>query len=301
MSYPRSPYDVDEPPPRSGGLGWLVFILPLVGLIGLLVVLLLAYWLTQGNEETIVDVQPSATASLTATASLSATASLTVTPTQTLTNTPTLTPTASPTPTDTFTPTATNTPTDTPTPTNTPTPTATPIPPSAVIAAIEREVWLETQRITLNLPDLSAEKEWAGIIPGTRRLKYNAYVTVTAGIDLELFGLSDVRVEGTTAYIALPPAQIKDCILNESASNYYDYKCSALGVGTFCGDLEDELRERAPREAARANHSETLQLAFDQAAEVVRELVETVGIEEVVINQQSAQRPLVAHGGTCVQ
>jgi hypothetical protein len=285
--YERSPYDDDPAPPPRRSRGAVVSLLLLVIMISCVLLL----WLLLGEDtqdNAIVDVQPSQTFTITASPSDTQTATGTFTPTTTFT------PTSSPTPTD------SPTPTSTPTPTNTPTPTATPIPPEAVIAIVDREAWLESNRILLNLPNLYAENEWPGILPGTRRLRYNAYVTITAGVDLELIGFDDIRIEGTTAYITLPPAQIKDCVLDETASSYFDRRCTAAGVvDAGCGGLEDDLREIARVEAARANHEIVLQDAFRNAAEVVQDLIEPLGLEEVIIEESQEPLPLVAQNGTC--
>jgi|GEM_PF-6110943 len=256
----------------------------LIGTLLATIVLLVAGLLyTTGNLEMIglgdtATPQPSFTPSQSPTASATPSATLTHTPSHTPTNTPTAT----------FTPTAT--------PTNTPTPT--PVPPSFVLSEIE-STWLETQR-EVRVYQLFAENTGTIFNIG-RSLRYEANVTVTAGIDLSLLTLDDIEVNGTTVTITIPQPQLRDCILDETTSRYYERNCDAAGVVDIgCGGLEAELRDQAPF-AALNDDENTIFLAdaYVEAAAFLQDLVQVTGIDQVIIQQSTDPLSIVSLGGTC--
>jgi hypothetical protein len=210
-----------------------------------------------------------------------------------------ITATPSDTPTSTATQTATST--ATPTPTVTPSPTPTPIPASVIIGAINQTAFLESARFVLNLPDLYAENEQPGILPGTRSLRYNANVTVTAGVDFALLTPANILVNGTTITVRLPSPQVRDCILDEASSSYYERNCDAAGVVDIgCGGLEEILRQNALIASTQADHQQILQEAHRSASEIVQKLVLTVaGVQQVVIERAPDPLPILSAGGTC--
>lgn len=167
------------------------------------------------------------------------------------------------------------------------------------ILGVRQEAWLETARELQQL-ELYAENDYPGILPGRRSLRYQALVTVTAGIDLQQMTADDFIVDGAVVTVVLPPAQLKDCILDEATSRYYDRSCSAAGmVDIGCGGLEEVLRQQAMQTAATENTDRLLEEAFASGAEYIQNLGRNFGFSEILIERQSAALPTVANGGTC--
>jgi hypothetical protein len=164
-----------------------------------------------------------------------------------------------------------------------------------IVLAVRQEAWLETIRETQAV-DVYAENEMPGVIPGKRSARYQAFVTVTAGVDLELVTEEDFVVDGQTVTITLPNAQLKDCILDQESSRYYDKSCTILG----CGGLEEVLLQSAMETAATQDRDRILEEAFNQAAEYVQNLGRNFGFSEVVIQRDSSLVSPVAEGGTCL-
>ncbi|MFP4322373.1 MAG: DUF4230 domain-containing protein [Anaerolineales bacterium] len=171
-----------------------------------------------------------------------------------------------------------------------------------LLQAIEQQGFLEGARANNNLPNIYASNEWPGLLPGRRSLRYNAFVTVTAGIDLENVSPQDIRTAGNTVTVVLPPAQVRDCILDEAASSYFDRRCSAIGVvDVGCGGLEAELRAQALIASATADHDVLLEDAFASGAEVIQNLLLGFdGVEQVVIQQAQVDTSRYSPAGTCV-
>jgi|GEM_PF-4247280 len=159
--------------------------------------------------------------------------------------------------------------------------------------------WLESYRQTQAI-DVYASNEWPGILPGRRSLRYLGFVTVTAGVDLDLLEEADITYEGETLVITLPQPQVRDCILDEQSSRYYDRQCSAAGVvDAGCGGLEDILRERALLTAATENTPYIFDEAQENAIERLGGFLTAVGVQSVRFEVSEVQIPLVAQTGTC--
>jgi hypothetical protein len=163
-----------------------------------------------------------------------------------------------------------------------------------MILAVRQEAWLETVRETQAL-DVYAEIGMPSPLPGTRSMRYQAFVTVTAGVDMELLQEDDFMADGTTLTVTLPNAQLKDCILDQDASRFYDRSCNLVG----CGNLEDILVSRALDAAATENTERLYQEAFENASEYLQDLGQNLGFEQVTVQRDSANLPPVAQGGTC--
>ena len=163
-----------------------------------------------------------------------------------------------------------------------------------IILAVRQEAWLETVRETQAL-DLQASNDMPGIIPGRRSLRYQAFVTVTAGVDLQQVNDADISAEGNNVSITLPHAQLKDCILDVDASRYYDSSCTLIG----CGGLESVLRNMAMETAATRDRERLLDEAWNNAAEEMQNFVQNLGFDQVQILQGTDFLGPVAEGGTC--
>jgi hypothetical protein len=163
-----------------------------------------------------------------------------------------------------------------------------------IILAVRQEAWLETVRETQAL-DLQASNDMPGVIPGRRSLRYQAFVTVTAGVDLEQVTDADIVADGNRITITLPHAQLKDCILDLESSRYYDSSCTVIG----CGGLETVLRDQAMQAAATQERDRLLAEAWNNAAEEMQNIGESFGADEVAIVQSTEFLGPVAEGGTC--
>lgn len=194
------------------------------------------------------------------------------------------------------------TPTITPSPTSTPTATPTPIPPRVIHTALRQQAWLETIRESAIFPDLYASEDRIG--PGTGRdsIRFNAVITITGGIDLDLFTEQDILVDGQTVTLRLPAPQIRDCILDEDKSFYYEENCTLAGVSTGgCTPLKDILRERAFEAVLDTDFSNLLEDAFSEAEDVISELIYNLGgVENVIIEQSTEEFSDFSEDGTCI-
>lgn len=157
-----------------------------------------------------------------------------------------------------------------------------------IIAAIDKEAWFEGARQTDNIPQLTITKPWpVDTITGDRSLRYNAFVEVTAGVDFELIDdvSSVIVVDGRNITITLPPPQVRECVLDETNSFYYDRQCEIVGVVSACGELEDELRQAAIAAAANADHEELLEEAFEETADFVKGIIRATNtkVEKITV------------------
>lgn len=172
-----------------------------------------------------------------------------------------------------------------------------------IVQKVEQQAWIEGARKINEKYELHIKRDRPGPL-GTDSLRYDAYVTITAGVDLEWFTEEDIDIQGNNLVIYLPSPQIRDCILNEQDSRFHDDNCAIAGVipTGVCDDLEDELRMKAlsAASAADADHSELLSQAFEGASETVLKLVENIeGVEKVTIEQSPKEIPLFSSAGTC--
>ncbi len=147
---------------------------------------------------------------------------------------PATSPAAKPPPVVTNTPTPTRTPTPTPGPTNTPTPTPTdtPIPsPTPIIFDINELGRLETTECAMRtVIDLVNDPSnlWQRIV-GTDKLMLMAEGEVVAGFDLEKVDQKkDIRVQGTTVRITLPPPEILYSRIDNEKTYVYERRTGLL-------------------------------------------------------------------------
>jgi hypothetical protein len=146
-----------------------------------------------------------------------------------VTNTP-----AQPPPIVTNTPTATPTPSPTPGPTNTPspTPTNTPLPsPTPIIVDITELGRLETTEFAMRtVIDLEKDPSnlWEQLV-GSDTLMLIAEGEVVAGFDLQkVDSKKDVKVQGTTIKLTLPPPEILYSRIDNEKSYVYERKTGLL-------------------------------------------------------------------------
>jgi hypothetical protein len=156
------------------------------------------------------------------------------------------------------------------------------------------EAWLETVRETQAL-DLQASNEMPGDSLERHSMRYQAFVTVTGGIDLELMSADNFEIDGDSLTITLPQAQLRDCTLDIASSNYYDRNCRNAG----CGNLEAVLIEVALEAAATQETERLLQEAYEEAVAYMQDLSFISSFEVVTIQRSSEVLGPVATGGTC--
>jgi hypothetical protein len=77
-----------------------------------------------------------------------------------------------------------------------------------------------------------------------------AHGIVKAGVDLSRLGPDDLRVNGTTVIIVLPPAMITDAYLDDSQTKVIERKTGFLR--SFDKDLEQTVRQNAVDDLRRA-------------------------------------------------
>ncbi|MCL4303084.1 MAG: DUF4230 domain-containing protein [Anaerolineae bacterium] len=141
---------------------------------------------------------------------------------------------AQPPPVITNTPTATPTPSPTPGPTNTPTPTPTntPIPsPTPIIVDVTELGRLETTEFAMRtVIDLESDPSnlWEQLV-GTDKLMLIAEGEVVAGFDLKKVNQkNDVKVQGTTIKLTLPPPEILYSRIDNEKSYVYERRTGLL-------------------------------------------------------------------------
>lgn len=170
------------------------------------------------------------------------------------------------------------------------------------VLSFQEQAFLETGRELQQVRVTVADQVRLGDLvpmPADRRIELEAYVTVTAGVDLRLMEAGDIRVEDDTMIITLPQVQIKDCIYNVESSrmNYNTYCSTPLGT---CRDLEELARNRAMQDAATQNVETIQQRSFESAIFAISDLALQFGhTGPVEVRQSEESLPTVAENGTC--
>ncbi|WP_008309762.1 DUF4230 domain-containing protein [Leptolyngbya sp. PCC 6406] len=110
---------------------------------------------------------------------------------------------------------------------------------------------------------------------GKTTLIYVAYGEVRAGVDLSEITAADVRVNGETLRVILPPPKILDSKIDVSRSDVYDYSRGFLGLGPDrAPELQGQAQEAALQKVMLAACEEgILQEASARAELVVAQLL----------------------------
>lgn len=129
-----------------------------------------------------------------------------------------------------------------------------------------------------------------GLVIGTTKLLYIAYGEVKAGVDLRLLTTANVEMVGDRVKVTLPAAKIMDSKIDVTRSSVYDYDRGFLGLGP---DVAPSLQQQAQQEAlskivAAACTDKILDRASDRAKLVVTQLFATAGVQNLVVEVQSA-------------
>ncbi|NJL92714.1 MAG: DUF4230 domain-containing protein [Anaerolineae bacterium] len=172
-----------------------------------------------------------------------------------------------------------------------------------IIQAFQEQAFLETVRQNQQF-DANARDNirLGGVIPSpiSREVDLRAYITVTAGVDLQRMTNEDFVTDETTntLTIYLPPPQIKDCIFDIENSRFeYNTYCSAVAR---CRDLQSHVQEEAMAAAATQGIENTLEMARTNAQDQIRELVTQSGFTgRLLIEERGEPLHPVAVDGTC--
>lgn len=162
------------------------------------------------------------------------------------------------------------------------------------ILALKQEAFLETLR-SEQVYEIYASNEMPGIVPGRRSLRYKAFMTITAGVDLQLVNEADFSTDGTSITISLPKPQLRDCVLDSQQSFYYERACNYVG----CGGLEQVLVDRAYEMPVSEGYDLLLAEAWENAVEAVTDIAVNFGYENVNVQQSSTDVFYVSADSTC--
>lgn len=162
------------------------------------------------------------------------------------------------------------------------------------ILALKQEAFLETLR-SPQVYEIYASNEMPGIVPGRRSMRYKAFMTVTAGVDLQLVENSDFVADGTSIVVTLPKPQLRDCVLDSQQSFFYERSCNYVG----CGNLEEVLVDRAYEMPTTEGYDILLTEAWENAVKAVEEMAHNFGYDMVTIQQSAEDISFVSKDSTC--
>lgn len=161
-----------------------------------------------------------------------------------------------------------------------------------IITEIRAQAFIETARADQTLEVRATERGALGV---SGSLRYRAFLTVTAGVDL-MSQEPSVVSEGQSVTVTLPQPQIRDCILNLEESFFYEYDCTLVG----CDSLEDTLPTLALESAANEGTEPILADARLEAQRIIGELVQDISPgTQVSVQFSDALLPTVSVQGTC--
>lgn len=160
-----------------------------------------------------------------------------------------------------------------------------------VLDSVERMAVLTTTRFNFSSL-VSSEREMPPLLAalyGERQLLV-AVGHVTAGIDVAQLDPDDVRVDGSTVNITLPPAVLQDCFLNESAS-YVVQRDTGI-FARSAPDLEGQARQYAVAQFRQQAIDEgILTTASAQAQTAIAEFIRLLQLPGVTTINVSVSPP----------
>ncbi|HIE25519.1 MAG TPA: DUF4230 domain-containing protein [Anaerolineales bacterium] len=113
------------------------------------------------------------------------------------------------------------------------------------------------------------------------KLLFVAHGVVIAGIDLEKLGPENMKLEGDTLYVTLPPAEVFIATLDNAKSYVYDRETGALTHGDT--NLETTARQAAEQEIYKAAMEDgILKLAQQNAEHFLEKFFEALGYDKVI-------------------
>ena len=113
------------------------------------------------------------------------------------------------------------------------------------------------------------------------KLLFVAHGIVIAGIDLEKLGPENMKLEGESLYVTLPPAEVFIATLDNEKSYVYDRDTGALTHGDT--NLETTARQAAEQEIYKAAVEDgILDLAQQNAEHFLEKFFEALGYDNVI-------------------
>lgn len=150
----------------------------------------------------------------------------------------------------------------------------------------------------------SSTRTFANYEIGKTTLIYIAKGEVRAGVDLSAIAPQNIQASGDVLRVMLPPAAIIDKKIDVGQSKVFDYDRGFLGLGPDrAPELQDQAQEVALQKLIFAACQEgILQEASDRAEQVVTQLLQNTGFEQVLVESQpSPNNVCVAAGAGTVQ
>jgi hypothetical protein len=175
---------------------------------------------------------------------------------------------------------------------------------TAAIEPIEEPISTRVKSISVgavvqhiqSLSDLSTGSSWVqtvvtseqnnkifGVEVGHAELLYVAYGRVVAGVDLSELDASRISVKKYTIHVLLPRAVVLDAKIDVDQSFVYDLRTSMFFPPETMFLQSDAEQEALAQVIETALESNLLEVATENAAEIVKELLEGFVDAEVVI------------------
>ncbi|HLF27572.1 MAG TPA: DUF4230 domain-containing protein [Anaerolineae bacterium] len=161
-----------------------------------------------------------------------------------------------------------------------PTPTTVVLPP--VLDLINKQPRLQT--VSFFMSSVGDAKQYVGLLQQEQRVILVACGKVTAGIDLSKITTQDIRANGDTATIRLPPAEVFDTLLIEGGDQpctYVAFRSDGILLDA-AKDLETEARRQVVAQFREtALQQGILTQAIENAKTELQRLLFSVGYKNV--------------------
>jgi hypothetical protein len=134
-------------------------------------------------------------------------------------------------------------------------------------------------------------------VAGDNRILLLARGVVKAGVDFHQLKAEDIRVDGKTIWINLPPARITDAYLDDKETKVVERSTGFLR--SFDKDLEQNVRLTAVDDMRQsASRGGILRDANERARKQLAAFFQALGFDRVEINIPFAPAPIFGDGGT---
>jgi hypothetical protein len=128
-------------------------------------------------------------------------------------------------------------------------------------------------------------------VAGDNRILLLARGVVKAGVDFHQLKSTDIRVDGKTIWINLPPARITDAYLDDNETKVVERSTGFLR--SFDKDLEQNIRRTAVDDMrTSASRGGILRDANERARTQLGGFFRTLGFERVEFNLADGPRPV---------
>ena len=133
-------------------------------------------------------------------------------------------------------------------------------------------------------------------VAGDNRILLLARGVVKAGVDFHQLKPEDIRIDGKTIWINLPPARVTDAYLDDNETKVVERSTGFLR--SFDKDLEQNIRHIAVDDMRQsAARGGILRDANDRARAQLGSFFQALGFERVEINIPFAPAPIFGDGG----